>query len=301
MDRHLLVHLPVILAVARRASFAAAAAELGIGTAAASHAVKLVEDRLGLPLFARTTRSVALTEAGADFVRSIAPAFAEVGETMDRLRAAGGRISGTLRLNVSRVAASMVLTPILAELARRHPELVVEVASDEALVDIVAAGFDAGVRLGEMIAEDMVAVRLGAPCKAVLVAAPAYLRKHGAPRSISDLAAHNCINYRLLSSGGMYAWELLDRGREVAVRVKGSVIVNDACYAAELALAGVGIAYLFEPLVRAHLRQRKLTRLLPSTAIEEPGLFLYYPRRASMTPKLRAFVDVARELARRPA
>lgn len=297
MLRELLPHLPVVHAVARRRGFAAAAAELGMSASAVSHAVRTVETRLGAPLFARTTRSVALTEAGSQLLATLDTALREIDDTLERLRAARGRVSGLLRLNVPRVALPIAITPILAALAQRHPELTVEVIGDDALTDIVAAGFDAGVRLGETIAQDMVAVRLTPPFAAILVAAPAYLARHPAPATIAALAAHNCIGYRLLASGAVYAWELDDAGRDVAVDVAGSVRVSDPLHARELALAGAGIAYLFEPLVADDLRAGRLVRLLPDSAIEEPGLFLYFPRRAADAPKLRAFIDAARAWA----
>lgn len=297
MDRSLLPHLPAVVAVARRRSFAAAAAELGMGASAVSHAVRTVEDRLGTPLFLRTTRSVALTEAGAVFVDAAGRALDEIGETVERLQASRGRVAGVLRINAPRVALSMVVTPVLVELAVRHPDLTVEVASDDALTDIVAAGFDAGIRLGEMIAQDMVAVRLTPPFQAIMVAAPGYLDARGTPARIADLAAHNCIGFRLITSGAVYAWELQEAGRDVAVTVGGTVRVTDPTYARELALAGVGIAYVFEPLVRSDLRDGRLVRVLPESAITEPGLFLYYPRRAAGTPKLRALLAVARAVS----
>jgi DNA-binding transcriptional LysR family regulator len=296
MDRELLAHFPIVLAVAQRGGFAAAAAALNMSPSAVSHAVKTVEDRLGQPLFARTTRSVALTEAGATFVASIGPAFAMVEESVERIRADVGQVTGVLRLNAPRLALRLAITAVIVEMSRLYPALTIEVTSDESLVDIVDAGFDAGVRLGEMIAQDMVTVRLTKPFKAIMVAAPAYLKTHSAPRSIADLAAHNCIGYRLLSSGAAYAWDLQDEGRDVSVSVSGSVRVTDPLYARDLAREGVGIAYLFEPLVREDLRMRRLKQVLPAASIEEPGLFLYFPRYAAQAPKLRAFIDVARRV-----
>jgi DNA-binding transcriptional LysR family regulator len=296
MDRDLLAHLPVVLAVARRGGFGAAAAELGMSPSAVSHAVKTVEDRLAAPLFARTTRSVALTQAGASLVASMGPALHEIEEAIERLRSDGGKVTGLLRLNAPRVALPIAITPVLAELAWRYPDLVVEIASDDALTDIVAGGFDAGVRLGGMIAQDMIAIRLTPPFKAIMVAAPSYIEAKGEPGAIGDLARHNCIGFRLVASGGLYAWDLREAGQDIAVAVKGSIVVTDPTYARELALAGAGIAYIFEPLVRAEIREGRLRQLLPQAAIEEPGLFLYYPRRASNALKLRAFVDVAREV-----
>jgi DNA-binding transcriptional LysR family regulator len=295
MERDLLPHLPVVLAVARRGGFAAAAAVLGMSPSAVSHAVRTLEDRLGAPLFARTTRSVALTQAGESLVASAGPALDEIQETMERLRSAGGKAAGLLRVNAPRAALPIAITPIVTRLAARYPDLVVEIASDDALTDIVAAGFDAGVRLGGMIAQDMIAIRLTPPFQAILVASPSYLEAKGEPKSIGDLARHNCIGFRLPSSGGIYAWELLQGGEDVSVEVKGSTLVSDPTYAREIALAGVGIAYIFEPLVRAEIADGRLRAILPEAAVEEPGLFLYYPRRASNAPKLRAFIEVARE------
>jgi DNA-binding transcriptional LysR family regulator len=294
MDRDLLIHMPVVLAVARRGGFAPAAAELGMSPSAVSHAIRTVEDRLDAPLFARTTRSVALTEAGERLVAAIAPAFSEIGEAVERLQAARGHVTGLLRLNVPRTALPIAITPVLAELSVRHPGLVVEVTSDDSLTDIVAGGYDAGVRLGGMIAQDMVALRLTAPFKAIMVAAPGYLAVRGEPRSIGDLAGHNCIGYRLLASGGLYAWDMLEAGEDVTVSVEGTVRVTDATYARDLAVAGIGIAYVFEPLVRHELQAGTLRWVLPQSAIEEPGLFLYYPQRASRAPKLRAFIESAK-------
>ncbi len=298
MERDLLAHFPVVLTVARRGGFASAAAALNMSPSAVSHAVKAVENRLGQPLFVRTTRSVALTEAGMSFVASIGPALATVEESVERIRAAKGHVAGLLRLNAPRVALPLAVTPTIAAMSRLYPDLTIEVTSDEGLVDIVAAGFDAGVRLGEMIAQDMVAVRLTRPFQAIMVAAPDYLEARGTPNSIADLAANNCIGYRLISSDAVYAWDLQDRGREVSVSVSGSVRVTDSLYARDLALRGVGIAYVFEPLVREDLQAGRLRRVLPAASIEEPGLFLYFPRYASETPKLRAFIDTARKTLR---
>ncbi len=295
MDRALLSHLPIVLAVHRRGGFAAAANDLGMSPSAVSHAVQAVEASLGQPLFARTTRSVRLTEAGSAFLASIGPALAEIADAADRLGAAQGRITGTLRLNAPRTAMPIVVTALLADMARRHPELTVEVTCDDGLTDIVAQGFDAGIRLGHTVAQDMVAVRLTPPFHSIMVASPGYLAARGIPQALRDLDGHNCIGYRFVTSGAVYDWDLRDGGQAVAKAVGGSVRVTDALHARELALAGVGIAYLFEPLARADLRAGTLRQLLPRSAFEEPGLFLYFARRASQAPKLRAFIELARE------
>lgn len=296
MDRDLLRHLPVVLAVARRQGFSAAAAELGMTPSAVSHAVRAVEEQLGQPLFARTTRSVALTEAGAALVAAVGPALAEVADGIERLSGAPGRPQGLLRLNVPRVALPLVVVPVLEVMRRRHPGVQVEVYGDDAMTDIVAAGFDAGIRLGAMIGADMIAVRLTPPFRAIVVASPAYLRRRGEPRRIAELAAHDCIGFRQISGGGLYRWELRDGHAEVSVELPSPLIVNDAMIALELARRGLGLAYVFEPLARADLRRGRLRQVLAAAAIEEPGLFLYFPARGSRAPKLRAFIDVAREV-----
>lgn len=300
MDRDLLTHLPVVVAVARRGGFALAAAELGMSPSAVSHSVRLVEERIGQPLFARTTRSVSLTEAGKALVETAAPALQDIGERMDRIRGIKGRPSGLLRINASNIAIPLAVTPVVAAMAERYPDVTVEVFAEQGLVDIVGEGFDAGIRLGEMIAQDMVTVRLTPPFKAVVVASPAYIGKHGRPRDVANLANHNCIGYRLVRSGGLYRWDLNEDGKDVVVETRGTAVVTDSLGAIDLALAGVGLAYVFEPLVRADLAAGRLVQVLPKTAIEEPGLFLYFPRRASMAPKLRAFIDTAQEIGRAP-
>jgi DNA-binding transcriptional LysR family regulator len=296
MDRDLLSHLPIIVAVARRGGFALAAAELGMSPSAVSHAVRLVEERVGQPLFARTTRSVSLTEAGKALVETAAPALQDIAERMDRIRSVKGKPSGLLRINASNIAIPLAVTPVVAAMAERYPDITVEVFADQGLVDIVGEGFDAGIRLGEMIAQDMVAVRLTPPFKAVIVASPAYIGRRGRPRSVADLANHNCIGYRLVRSGALYRWDLAEDGKDVVMETGGTAIVTDSLAAIDLALAGVGLAYMFEPLARADLAAGRLVQVLPQSAIEEPGLFLYFPRRAAMAPKLRAFIDTAQEI-----
>lgn len=296
MDRDLLHHLPIVAAVARLRSFAAAAAELGLGASAVSHSVRLVETRLRIPIFARTTRSVSLTEAGEAFLARAMPALDQIHEAVEATQALKGRVTGTLRLNAPRVAITMILTDVLVALAERHPDLVVEVTSDDGFVDIVGAGFDAGIRLGEALEEDMIAVRLTPELRFIIVGAPDYLAGRAELRTVADLRAHNCIGYRQLSRGGAYPWDLLDEGRNVAVAVSGTARVTDPYFAIELALAGVGLAYVMEPMVRQHLRAGALRWVLPSAATREEGVFLYFPPRQAETPKLRAFIDVAREI-----
>ena len=296
MDRSLLAHLPVVLEVHRRQGFAAAANALGMSASAVSHAVQAVERALGEPLFTRTTRSVRLTASGEVFVAALGPALDEITEAVDHVGAQRGRVAGVLRLNVPRIALPIAITPMLRLLTARHPELIVEIATDEGLADIVAAGFDAGVRLGHTVAQDMVAVRLTPPLRIALVASPDYLDAHGEPATIADLAMHRCIGYRFVSSGAVYDWDLTEHGKPVSVAVPGPVRVTDSLYAKELALLGEGIAYLFEPLVHDELRDGKLRQVLPRASVEEPGLFLYFPQRAGQQAKMRALIEVAREV-----
>ena len=295
MDRDLLGHLPIIVCVARHRSFAAAAAELGMSPSAVSHAVRTVEDRLATPLFARTTRSVSLTEAGARFLAGVEPALADIHQAIERLTAERGEVTGLLRINTLRVVLDMALIPILATLARQHPRLTVEINADQTLVDIVAQGFDAGIRLRRAIQQDMVTTRLTRSFKAILVASRDYLDARGTPKSIADLQQHNCIGLRLGESGAIFEWELIDRKKPVVVKTSGTALVTDTMQALSLALAGVGIAYVAEPLARRYLREGSLEWLLPQSETEYDGMFLYYPKRASLAPKLRAFIDVAKK------
>jgi DNA-binding transcriptional LysR family regulator len=298
MDRDLLGHLPIIVCIARHRSFAAAAAELRMSPSAVSHAVRTVEDRLATPLFARTTRSVSLTEAGSRFLAGLEPALADIHQAIERLTAERGEVTGLLRINTLRVVLDMALIPILATLARQHPRLTVEINADQTLVDIVARGFDAGIRLRRAVQQDMVTTRLTGSFKAILVASRDYLDARGTPKSVGDLQQHNCIGLRLGESGAIFEWELIDRKKPVVVRTSGTALVTDTMQALSLALAGVGIAYVAEPLARRYLREGSLKWLLPQSAAEYDGLFLYYPKRASLAPKLRAFIDVAKKTLR---
>src|SRR5271168_5635544 len=294
MDRDLLGYLPIIACVARHRSFAAAAAELGMSPSAISHAVRSVEDRLAIPLFARTTRSVSLTEAGARFVAGVEPALTDIETTVEGLRAERGEVTGLLRIDAARAVFEMVLIRILAKLAQQHPRLTVEVRTGHTSVDIVAQGFDAGIRT-RSIDQDMVTTRLTGPLKYILVASRDYLDAKGTPKSLADLHQHNCIGIRTVVSGAVFDWALIDGKKPTTVKTSGTALVTDTTEALSLALAGVGIAYIFEPLARRYLREGSLEWLLPETAVRSEGLFLYYPRRASLAPKLRAFIDVAKK------
>ncbi len=298
MDRDLLIHLPTVLTVARRGGFAAAASELGMSPSAVSHAVKTVEARLGLPLFTRTTRSVALTDWGREFVDKIAPALRDIGEAADGVRAARGRVSGLLRLNAPRIALPICVTPVIEAMAARHRALTVEVFAEGASIDIVAAGFDAGIRIGGMIDQEMTAVRLTGPLRMALAAAPDLLAKHGEPRVVDDLRALPGIAIRRSSTGGLYGWTLRSGNETIAFEPVGPVIVNDPLYAIDLAIRGLGVVSLPEPLIREATGAGRLVPILPDAWGEKAGFHLYFTAQASRNPKLRAFIETARAVLR---
>jgi DNA-binding transcriptional LysR family regulator len=297
MDRDILAHLPIVLAVAERKGFAAAAKQLGTTPSNVSHAVRLVEDRLGAPLFARSTRSVALTEAGRALLAQLAPAMDDIDRAWETHRSRKGKPSGLLRINIPRVAQP-TLTPFIAEMARRYPDVTVELYTDDGLSDVVGEGFDAGIRSGDVIAADMVSVRLTSPFRILIAASPDYVARHGKPETIADLERHVLIGYRLTSAKSLWRWEFQDKGRAVEFETKGPVIVNDTLHGVALAIAGVGIACAWEPAACGPLADGRLVELLPQHAAQKPGLFLYFPKRASLAPKLRAFITVAREVAK---
>lgn len=293
--------LAAFLAVAEEGGFSAAARALGISPSAVSQAVRALEERLGVPLVARTTRSVRLTEAGAALQRRAAPAVGEVGAALEEAAGSAGQVSGTFRLTVGRIAVPLVVEPVLREVLARHPRLSVDVSVDDRLVDIVEERFDAGVRLAESIDPDLAAVRLTAPFRFVVVGSPAYLAARGTPRSPEDLAAHDAVVFRSPTTGAPQRWDLERRGRTRLVTVRGRVSCDDAGLLVRAALDGLGLAYVAESTVRAHLDAGGLRVVLPEWAPEVPGFFLYFPRRSRNDPRLRAFLEVAREALRAPA
>lgn len=290
--------ITVFLAVAEQRSFTRAAAAFDVTPSAVSQAMTTLEERLGVRLLQRTTRSVGLTEAGARALERLRPAVAEVRAAFEDVAQLRDRPSGTLRLNVSRVASRLVLEPVLAEFLAAHPDVDVETRVDDGLSDVVASGFDAGIRLGEALERDMVAVRIGADERSAVVGSPRYFREHGAPRHPRELHAHACIQWRQTSSGGVYRWEFSENGRDFEAAVGGRVTTNDVDLMLRMALDGVGLAYLFESTVQRELEKKRLLRVLGEFCPPFPGLYLYYPSRVHVSPKLRAFVEFLR--ARRP-
>ncbi|HSV36062.1 MAG TPA: LysR family transcriptional regulator [Ramlibacter sp.] len=280
--------------VAEHRGFTAAAAELEISPSALSQAIRQLETRLGVRLLNRTTRSVSLTEAGEAYLARVGPALGEVITAGEEMNVLQGRPSGTLRLNAARVAMAMVLQPMLAGFLQENPHVQLELANDEGFIDIVEKGFDAGVRMGESVQRDMVAVPLGGPVTVAVVASPEYLRRFPAPRHPDDLVRHNCIRLRFGGSGMIYKWEFQLGDRLVEYEVKGNLTITDTLFSVEAALEGVGVAYVFEELALPHIRAKRLKRVLTSYSPTFPGFYLYYPSRHDQPTKLKALIEYAR-------
>jgi DNA-binding transcriptional LysR family regulator len=297
MNTALLPQLQAFLMVARLRSFTAAAREQGVSTSAVSQSVRQLEETLRVVLLTRTTRSVSLTDAGRRLVESAGPAVGHALTALKEISAEPGQTVGRLRLSVPRRAVPFVITPVLPAFRARHPRVEVEVFIEDRLVDIVAEGYDAGVRLSEAIERDMVQVRLTDAFRFVVVGAPGYLARRGTPQRPEDLLRHECVTFRSSTTNALYAWEL-ERGRRTwRVPVRGGVITNEGGFSVTMAEAGVGLAYAFEPMVAEQLKSGRLRIVLEPYAATVPGFFLYFPSRAQRTPALRAFVETARELA----
>jgi len=279
--------------VAEHRGFSAAAAALEVSPSALSQAIRSLETRLGVRLLNRTTRSVSLTEAGEAYLSRIGPALGEVLGAGEQLHALQGRPSGVLRINAARISIAMVLRPLLAGFLETHPDVQIELSNDEGYVDIVERGFDAGVRLGESVQKDMVAVPLGGPVAVAVVGSPAYFKRHPAPRHPSDLVRHDCVRFRFSSSGAIHKWELRVDDRIVEYEIGGSLTISDSLFSVEAALDGIGLAYTFEQLALPHLRAKTLKRVLGEFSPTFPGFYLYYPSRRQQPSKLKAFVDYA--------
>jgi DNA-binding transcriptional LysR family regulator len=242
-------------------------------------------------LLNRTTRSVSLTEAGQAYLVRIGPALGQVIDAGEELNALQGRPTGTLRLNAARISTALVLQPILAGFLQKHPHVQLELTNDEGFVDIVEKGFDAGVRFGESIHRDMVAIPLGGPVTVAVVASPEYLRRVPAPRHPDELVRHNCIRFRFAATGAIYKWEFEVDGRPVDCEVKGNLTLSDTMFGLEAALEGIGLAYTFEQLARPYIRAKRLKRVLASFSPTFPGFYLYYPSRHDQPTKLKALIE----------
>lgn len=290
--------LNAFLAVARKKSFAQAARDLGVSTSALSQAVRQLEARLGVTLLTRTSRSVALTDAGQRLVENAGPAVDQALDAMKNAAAHPGEVTGRVRLTVPTVAASLVLASLLPRFAALYPRVEVDVRVEDGFVDVVAAGLDAGIRLSEAIDRDMVQVRLTPATRIVVAAAPSYLKRRGAPLKVEDLLQHDCLCMRSPTTGERWPWELERGKRTWRVPVTGPVTTNDGPLRRSLAVAGVGLFYGFEPFIADELDDGSLRVVLDEFAPTVPGLFLYFPSRAQVSPALRAFVDVARAVTK---
>jgi DNA-binding transcriptional LysR family regulator len=283
--------LQAFLTVARLRSFTSAARELGVTRSAVSQAVQQLEEQLRVVLLTRTTRSVSVTDAGRRLMESAGPALGQIVGALGEVSAKPGEVVGHLRLSVPRAAVPFVIDPVLPTFRARHPRVEVEVAISERLVDIVAEGYDAGVRHSEAIERDMVQVKLTDPLRFVVVGTPDYLARHGTPQRPEDLMRHECITFRSQTTGALYAWELERGRRNWRVPVRGGVVTNDGELSLSMAAKGLGLAYAFEPMVTEQLRTGRLRRVLEPYAATVPGFFIYFPSRAQRSAPLRLFVE----------
>ena len=286
--------IEAFLRVAERRSFSAAAVDLGVSPSAISQTIKGLEARVGAPLFMRTTRSVGLTQAGEMFLERAAPAYAGLGDAYEAARNLGNRPAGRLRINLMRGAVQPLFEPIIAGFCEKYPEIELEIYAEDALADLSAGGFDAGVRMGESLDADVIAVRLTGPFRFVAVATPAYLDKHGRPETPDELRSHRCVRMRM-GSGALMPWTFEKGNREIEVGVTGPVIVNDFTAMMVAVHAGVAMGMTAEPVVKALVASGQLELVLPHFACSTSGLFLYYPSRKQVMPKLRAFIDYVRD------
>ncbi len=289
-----LTELTAFLAVARHQSFRAAADELGLSASTLSHMIRALEERLGVRLFHRTTRSVAPTEAGAQFFASLAPILSSLDQTLATVGMLKTQPSGTLRINASRSAARALLQGVVPLFRDRYPDVHLDLVTNGRFIDIVAEGFDAGVRLAEAVPQDMVAIRFGTEGRFIAVASPGYLAVHGAPQTPDDLQHHACIRFRL-PGGKIYRWEFARYGQDYAVDVSGALTLDDMDLMVEAAMDGQGIAFVSQDTARTALEQGQLTAILDDWTPTFPGHALYYPGHRLVPPALRAFIDVLKD------
>ncbi|MHC2666845.1 LysR family transcriptional regulator [Bradyrhizobium diazoefficiens] len=294
MQRGNLDDLAAFLIVAREGSFTRAAAKLGISQSALSYTIKELEARLKLRLLTRTTRSVSPTAAGERLLRNVGPRIAEIETELVALTELREKPSGTIRITATEYATDAVLLPKLAKLLREYPDIKLEIVSDYGLTDIVAQRFDAGVRDGEQVARDMIAVRIGPDARMAVVGAPSYFRSRSEPKKPSQLVEHNCINLRLPTHGGLYSWEFEKGSRELKVRVDGQLVFNTTTQMLQAALAGLGLAYLPEGLVRSYINKGRLKRVLEDWCPPYPGYHLYYPSRRQPSAAFALLVEALR-------
>jgi DNA-binding transcriptional LysR family regulator len=277
--------------VASLRSFSRAAALLGVSASAVSQTVRGLEERVGIQLLNRTTRSVSLTQAGELLFARVRPAVAEIGAALGDAQRYGARPAGTVRVHSFRFSAARFITPILAEFSAAYPEITLDITLNDEVVDIVGSGFDAAIRIGELIERDMVAVRLSPDLSQIAVAAPDYLAQYGTPRHPRDLAAHRCVGWRWPGRDRVYEWEFFEDGKWFEVAVKGPLIASDKEFGLKAAIDGAGIAFTIREMAEAAIADGRLVPLLEQWAAPFPGYFLCYPAQRQMAPALRAFID----------
>jgi DNA-binding transcriptional LysR family regulator len=294
MKRENVNDLLAFLAVARERSFTKAAAKLGVSQSALSHTVRGLEARLGLRLLTRTTRSVSPTEAGERLLQTVGHRFEEIEAELEALSALRDKPAGTIRISAGEHAVNAILSPALTKFLPRYPDIKVEITVDHSLIDIVAQRYDAGVRSGEQVAKDMIAVRIGPDMRMAVVGAPSYFAKRSPPKKPQDLTEHNCINLRLPTYGGLYAWEFEKGDRELKVRVEGQLVLNSTTQMLNAALAGLGLAYVPQDLAQPHLDKGLLSRVIEDWCPPYSGYHLYYPSRRQSSPAFALLVDALR-------
>ena len=297
MSRATLAELEAVSAVARTGGFRAAARELGVSSSALSHAIAALEDRFNVRLFNRTTRSVALTDAGESFVAEVAPALAAIDGALETMGEKGSEITGLLRINSSRGAAQMMLEPLFLPYLRRHPQVELEIATEERLVDVLGQGFDAGIRLAEMVPPDMIAIPIMPTIRSVVVGAPAYFIGRQRPLVPADLMQHCCLRARM-GTGKLYRWEFSKHGQAVLIDAPGPLTLDESGLMLEAALAGAGLAYIGEPTVAPLVAAGRLEIVLEDWTPPYPGLSLYFAGRRHIPARLRALIELIREMGR---
>jgi DNA-binding transcriptional LysR family regulator len=294
MPRENFNDLIAFVTVAREGSFTRAAAQLGVSQSALSHTIRALETRLGIRLLTRTTRSVSATEAGERLLMTLGPRFDEIEAEVAALSELREKPAGTVRITTAEHAANSVLWPKLTPFLPEYPDIKVEITVDYGLTDIVAGRYDLGVRLGDQVAKDMIAVRIGPDMRMAVVGAPAYFAKRPPPRTPHDLTAHDCINLRLPTYGGLYAWEFEKDGHELKVRVEGQLVFNSSTPRVRAALAGFGLAFVPEDMALEHVAEGRLVRVLEDWCPSFPGYHLYYPSRRQSSPALAKVIDALR-------
>jgi DNA-binding transcriptional LysR family regulator len=294
MRREELVDLNAFVVVAEEQSFTRAAAKLGTSQSALSYTVRRLEEGLGIRLLVRTTRRVIATDAGEKLLSTLRPALDEIGSRLAELTKVRDKPAGTIRITAGEHAAETIVWPVLADMAGEYPDIHVELAVDQGLTDIVAERFDAGIRLGEHLAKEMVAVRIGPDLRMVVVGSPSYFEGRAKPETPQDLTGHDCINLRLPTYGGLHAWEFARDGREVKVRVEGKLILNTSSLRLKAALAGLGLAYLMEDTITEHVAEGRLVPVLTDWSPPFAGYHLYYPSRRLPSAAFTVFLEALR-------